>query len=507
MSPQIYPLKEIDHSSPAIHFFHQMTYWMGRLITACVQISNNLYQLLTKVKNIATPAIQSPSKSPVAIPQKTPLSTPIHSPLKKNPNPSPLATSFSKEDELQLDLMIDSFDEEKPARSQKRLSLQLNPGAATHDRIFENFLKSIGFKDISSFLQKGVFSDLDGKSIDSADVENLTGEYLVEWNIDKDESIHISEPIKLSFQGNFKNGAFHGKGFLAKVNEMGSIFPILNGLFEDDAFISGLAVSADDYIEGTFKKGCKTGEGTIRYFKTNDPHDPLASHIEYHGQFSEGTFNGNGKAFIINLHGIRLLAEGFFKNGNLIKGCYHEDDGRIYQGEWTVNTDGTHSFKGCLINRKEHSSYDGEIVNARFHGQGKYTLRQFCDYDDLCFENGSILKTHKNTFIDYTCIGVFKNGKLWDGEQTIQWQDGKHGIQICENGVIVMTTITTPDGFKFQGTFEPYVLTGHGKVYAPDGLEIYSGGLECGIPHGYGIMKRDGKVYKGEFQWGQLVFD
>lgn len=497
MSPSVSPVKDVDPPSSSTHFFHQIKYWMGKIVTAFLQISSDLYQLLTKVEHAAIPVIKFTQNPPLTTPIKSPLATEIQ---------SPLALPFPDNDELEMDLFID-LDEKKPAPSQKRLSLQLTPGTATKDRIFENYLKSIGFKDISEFLQKGIFFDLDGKSIDAPNVENLTGEYKAEWKIDRDESLHITDPFKLSFQGGFKKGAFHGKGILAKENEMGTFFPILDGQFDDDAFISGLAVSTDGYIEGTFKKGYRSGKGTIRYFKMNDPNDLTTSHMEYHGEFNQCIPDGKGKAFIINLNGIRLLAQGIFKNGILVKGCYHEDDGRIYKGEWFANKeDLTHSFKGCLTNHKNHSSYDGEIQNGIFQGQGKYTIRQFCEYDDVYVDGkGSILHIHKNTFIDYTCIGEFNNGKLYNGEQKVEWEDGKQGIQICKNGTIVESIITTPDGCKYQGIFDKYVLTGNGKVYTPpDGLEAYSGDLVCGIPHGYGTMTRGGEEETGEFIWGHL---
>lgn len=511
MSPPVSPVKHVDQSSPIPIFFHHIKYWMGRLITTCLEIPSYLYQLLTKVKTVALPIIQkspaqSPPKSPFAFPIQSPLKTPIQSPIPP-PITSPLATPLSEKDPTELDLMMDLFDEKKTAPSQRRLSLQLNPGTSTKDRIFENFLKSIGFKDIPTFLQKGIFSDLDGKPVGFPNLENLTGGYKVEWKIDADESLQITDPFTLSFQGEFKEGEFHGAGALVKENHIGSIFPVLDGRFDKNTFISGLAVSDDDYIEGTFKKGCKTGKGTIRYFKTNDPSDPLASHMEYHGEFSQGVPDGKGKALMINLKGIKLLAEGIFNKGILVKGSYYEDDGRIYKGEWSFNIeDLTNKFKGYLTNHKSHSSYEGDIQNGVFHGQGKYTVRQFCEYDDLHLNENHILShIHKSTFIDYTCIGEFKEGKLFNGKQNIQWEDGKQGIQICENGVVSIMTVTTPDNCKYEGIFEPYVLTGHGKVYTPDGHEVYSGHLKCGAPHGYGTMTHNGETYNGEFEWGQLV--
>lgn len=485
-----------NDNSQARGFFTLIKHWMGRIISTGLQASVSLYCLIFRVRNIADPIIQQlPEESPEAL-KKGQIKTDI-SPTDKN-IPSPI---LNKEEVDTSSIESDDiFEEEEEALP-----------------ILESFFSDLGFININiqEVVSKGLIFDTNGKKLDFVDLDNLTGNYQVEWNFDKEESGH-EDAFILLYRGQFEKGVFHGQGGFSRQESDGSLYLLLEGTFERGAFNSGMMILKDSYIEGTFNKGYRSGKGVIRYFKINSQ-DNQVGRMEYHGEFTQGIPHGKGKVLLIGseideelsqLSGsVKVIAEGEFKNAQIVEGRLYQDDGRVLNGKWP---DEKH-FQGMVISHKEEWSYEGICVEDQFEGPGKLTIRKQYEYEDLAPSTDEITgeevinPTRKEGYVQCIYKGEFKLGQISSGEQIIYWPDDKIGSVTFENGRAVKTEISTPDGLKYIGEFDSFTLDGQGQIYNSKGQELYSGSIKCGFPHGKGHLTEESKVTEGIFEWGRFV--
>ena len=133
------------------------------------------------------------------------------------------------------------------------------------------------------------------------------------------------------------------------------------------------------------------------------------------------------------------------------------ENGNYYIGE---DINGIPNGKGILYYKNGNIAYEGNFINGKWEGQGKYI-----------WENGNYY------------IGQFKN-------------DLKHGkgIMYYKNGNIAY------DGDFINGKFE-----GYGKYYWKDG-DLYIGQFKNDLKHGKGIIYyKNGKIaYEGDFTNGKF---
>ncbi len=193
------------------------------------------------------------------------------------------------------------------------------------------------------------------------------------------------------YEGETKNGKFHGKGTLT---------------FED-----GIK------YEGEFKDGLIHGKGTYTYLKGE----------KLFGNFKNNCLVDNQGVFIDDQGG---KFEGIFGKGGMIKGIYTYINGDKYEGEfngilpygegtWTFKDgskyigkfkDGLKHGRGVWTFEKQKFKYEGEFKNDKMNGQGT-----------LFNENGGKIE------------GEFLNNRLTKGtithpDGTIEkgmWKDGE----------------------------------------------------------------------------------
>ena len=201
----------------------------------------------------------------------------------------------------------------------------------------------------------------------------------------------------------------------------------------------------------------------------------------------------------------------YYKNGNIKydgdfindkfegNGKYIWKNGEYYIGQWKNNL---MNGKGIIYYKNGNIKYDGDFINDEYEGEGKY-IYEDGDYYIGQFKNslrhGKGILYHKNGNIKYE--GDFINDKfegdgkyiLENGEYYIgQWKNnlmnGK-GIYFYNNGRIM-----------YEGDFINNIAEGCGKYYNKTG-EYYIGKTKNGLKHGKGVeyYKNGNKKYDGEF--------
>jgi len=213
----------------------------------------------------------------------------------------------------------------------------------------------------------------------------------------------IMMPDSAIYEGEYKNGLFHGEGTMVWRN--GSVYQggFKNGLFHG---VATLKHANGNIYEGKFTDGM--GEGKAHYTMTNGS--------IYVGNFSKGEFNGQGRYEAKNGN----IYQGNFKKGALngIGKITYIDLGE-YTGEvknWKMEGKGTYK----ILN--EDSIYKGDFVNDIFTGHGEITFSSGDRYvgqveswlgnglGELKIKNGEYYK------------GEFRDG-LYDGEGELTYKN------------------------------------------------------------------------------------
>ena len=131
----------------------------------------------------------------------------------------------------------------------------------------------------------------------------------------------------------------------------------------------------------------------------------------------------------------------------------------------------------------DNGSYEGEIQNGNFHGQGIYRWNNGNSYDGD-WANGNM---HGH--------GIYRwdNGDVYDGEFQNDTRQGK--------GKFIFASGSTYEGDFVDGKFH-----GHGIYRWADG-DVYDGEWQNGKRHGNGKwIYADGKYYTGEWENGENIF-
>ena len=218
----------------------------------------------------------------------------------------------------------------------------------------------------------------------------------------------------------------------------------------------------------------------------------------YYGNWNEMVqMEGYGK-MLLSKEGI--LAEGLWKEGQLVKGRIYFPNDDIYEGDVKNSTfegygtlyfsDGV-VYKGDFVSGErsgkgqqiypDHSVYNGQFKNDLFNGEGEFT-----------WSNGV---TYKGTFVDsqlcgkgvITCSklnscyeGMFKENKFHG--------KGKYTWGLTQN--------------VYEGQYENGVKQGKG-IYIKNKDFVFDGMFNNGKPHGYGEMSIGNIKYKCIWRYGQ----
>lgn len=322
------------------------------------------------------------------------------------------------------------------------------------------------------------------------------------------------------YDGEYKDGAFHGTGVL-KFNDGG----VYSGHFQNGHFNGQgtLTFSSENkyyqQYEGQWKDGGLHGNGKMIY----------KSGKTYDGQWSRGKKHGLGKLF----HRDRVAPalrnweyDGFFSN-DLYHGAGHlrHSNGDIYSGAFIR---GKKSGIGRLFRAADGTTYEGVWLNNKEHGQGKFTThrRGRIVYQGQ-FERGKLHGIATMTYpghlhnwpSDFIYKGEWKDGHQ-HGKGEIKFIGGdcfigefKHG-KICGQGEF---TYTEPNkvytGDQFTGYIEADFITqkfelvdfkGNGVMKSVNGTK-YAGDFLGGKYHGRGgFHGLNGEMYYGTFKNGKL---
>ena len=188
----------------------------------------------------------------------------------------------------------------------------------------------------------------------------------------------------------------------------------------------GRKITKNEYYNGNFIEGKMYGKGEI-YFKNGN--------MKYIGEFVNDKKEGIGKYFFSD-------REFFFIEN---KKKFYLEKGDYYIGRWLNNT---MNGKGQLYLNDGRIKYEGDFVNNKFQGHGKYL-----------FEDGQYY------------IGQFFNdmqhgkGKIYDKNDKLIFEGDFINDHIEGNGKFYFK-----DGNYFIGHFIKGEIQGKGKIYLKNGI-------------------------------------
>ncbi|MFM2194865.1 MAG: hypothetical protein RL092_465 [Bacteroidota bacterium] len=327
------------------------------------------------------------------------------------------------------------------------------------------------------------------------------------------------------YEGNFKNGLFHGQGILTYID--GSI---AEGK-------KGVAQIAYPYYEGNFEQGKKSGIGQFYYLNgekldgnwkddkfcgkgvlTNEEED------RYSGDFYLGVPHGSGVMNYSN----GSIYNGQWENGNYNgKGKFTKANGTVKDGEFAMG-----KFSGfARIYFDDGAFFEGQILNDEYAGKGKYIsasgktiegefLNSSIKEGIIRYSNGDYYKGtwDASKVFHGTARVTAGNKSIWEGEWEgdlpiskgkVTFQDGRvyegewsgyekeKSLYYELNGQGIMRH---PDGGYYQGRFVSGWPSGQGKSLNPSG-DLYDGEWKNGVKSGYGTMTYgNGDAYTGNWE-------
>ena len=169
----------------------------------------------------------------------------------------------------------------------------------------------------------------------------------------------------------------------------------------------------------------------------------------YQGGWNENfEMEGYGKYY---LKDEKVLAEGFWKNGELLYARVFLPNGDIYEGE---------------------------IKESKFNGKGKLKNVEGDFYE------GDFLDGQKTGF----CKIIFADNTIYEGGIEKGLFNGKGNIKYI-------------NGIEYDGNFSGSTFNGYGKI--KNNEECYEGNFDNNLFHGKGKYKyKNGDEYYGNYEWG-----
>eukprot|EP00538_Stauroneis_constricta_P004174 CAMPEP_0119553896 /NCGR_PEP_ID=MMETSP1352-20130426/6521_1 /TAXON_ID=265584 /ORGANISM="Stauroneis constricta, Strain CCMP1120" /LENGTH=861 /DNA_ID=CAMNT_0007600379 /DNA_START=51 /DNA_END=2636 /DNA_ORIENTATION=- len=176
------------------------------------------------------------------------------------------------------------------------------------------------------------------------------------------------------------------------------------------------------------------GYGRMNYTKTSKN----AVSAYYHGQWINGIRSGHGKSCNANgdiyigtywddmEHGVgtirfydgRIVSNGTFENGLLLRGTMNYEDGSRYQGNFL---DGKRHGSNGLYKFEDGSYYKGDFCNDQMHGHGELVWNQFTRYVGEWKCN----QRHGRGVMEFTTNDHDDNDNVIIKRQESIWKDGK----------------------------------------------------------------------------------
>lgn len=236
--------------------------------------------------------------------------------------------------------------------------------------------------------------------------------------------------------------------------------------------------------EGEMHNDVPHGKGTLNYKQPNEKKCE-----RYEGDFVNGVPHGLGKMFWTD----GSIFEGAFETDN-VQGhgikiwCIGKQD-RNYVGEWK---NGQMDGQGTMISVNKETKwkmiYEGEWKNDQMDGQGTITTKhpkasEIFPRATRSSDKGDI---HNLEIEDNKQTGVFKDGKLWEGE----CEAGKFTFYYV-NGEKQPASNSGKQPKEFAAAIHPVhdaqANAGYQKIQLFD-RDLYEGEVQKAVPHGKGIL-------------------
>ena len=265
------------------------------------------------------------------------------------------------------------------------------------------------------------------------------------------------------YQGEFKNGQYHGQGLYVSGTGFSESGTFQNGLLDGRGrteFVSG------SYYEGQFERDLMHGQGKLVYASGNSwqgafRDDDLEGSgtwsqpdgLTFIGEMLAGEFHGQGKiTYADGSHYVGQFGDGH-RHGN---GLFTDADGTQYSGDFF---DDEFIGSGTITWPEQGGEYVGAVVDWQPEGKG------------ISSSNGRQL------------IGFFKDGGL-NGQGEYRGPDGQNYTGMFDDGQYGgMGVWLDGDGNRYQGEFKYNQFHGKGRyTHAEpiDGISSFDGTWEWG---------------------------
>jgi hypothetical protein len=240
------------------------------------------------------------------------------------------------------------------------------------------------------------------------------------------------------------------------------------------------------------------GVGAVNYYQyiTFQIPKPVATLVDgaiYEGDMLNGVIEGQGR--MLWNSGDRY--EGSFKNGLAHgQGRFEGVDGTWYEGAYS---EGAITGVGTMY-YSEEQQYTGEMKFARMHGKG--VLKSYGTlYDGEFLENkfhgeGKYMDDQGNTY-----TGEFEGNKFHGKGVYVSAGGGRYEGEFVLGNFSGRGAYSNEEGVKYEGYFKDWLYHGKGKLVDEKG-DQYFGGFQNGTLKGRGEhIAADGAHYQGEFDY------
>eukprot|EP00762_Andalucia_godoyi_P005567 ANDGO_00586.mRNA.1 Alsin homolog len=308
------------------------------------------------------------------------------------------------------------------------------------------------------------------------------------------------------YVGHWKADLMHGKGifYFQPLNGQGKVVEKYEGFLEEGRFHGyGQRTwlwSADGEVleyKGMFRDGLMSGRGLLK-----------CPDFVYDGDFSKGLRHGRGTC---------TYADGSVYHGDWVaglregRGMLSWDHGAyVYDGEWT---DDEFAGMGRLYNANGYM-YEGGFSKGKVDGDGcmmnvhgkfcilaSFCKGQICGWTRVYNNDTSAMSVvhcqegHADGFSIFGKPSTFNPvakdserilvwmGRIEEGGRESQYRLEARKLRVLQERLASKGCSDLKDGDYFESSLFP----GAGMVVLPDGNK-YVGGLEKGVPHGFGTV-------------------
>lgn len=242
--------------------------------------------------------------------------------------------------------------------------------------------------------------------------------------------------------------------------------------------------SDGDKYDGEWRDNKRTGYGTLRHSNGN----------YYVGYFLNNQFHGRGTWY--QEHGL-VSFEGNWIDDKNATDVIKNDHGKKTHGKLVNDSFEADPLNGYAREDYDNGYYEGNFVNGKRHGQGKYIWNDGGRYDGE-WRDGNKHGRGKITYSWGYYDGQWRNDER-NGHGTMHYTDGVYTGEWRNDERNGHGTFKSNEGWFYTGDYKDDEMHGHGK-FTGDGWS-YEGNFVNGKIHGHGkYIWNDGAVYEGEWR-------